>query len=245
MEEISFQIENIPAVLWGAPSPGVILAVHGRQSSKSDTPIVLLAQTAAERGWQVLSFDLPEHGDRRAEPTLCKTQTCVAELAAVLRYAKRRWDTLGLFANSLGAYFSLTAYQDERFSMALFLSPVVDLERITRNMMGWFHVSEETLAREGTVQTPIGQPLYWDDYRFIREHPVHRWNTPTSLLYGGRDTLCERDAILRFAQQFSCKLELAEEAEHYFHTPEQLTVYQTWLAASLPGETTRPPMAFD
>lgn len=245
MDALSVQIENIPAVLWGAPASRVILAVHGSQSSKSDMPIALLAQAAAERGWQVLSFDLPEHGDRRTEPTLCKTQTCIMELAAVLRYAKRRWNTLGLFANSLGAYFSLTAYQDERFFIALFLSPVVDLERITQNMMCWFHVSEETLAREGTIQTPIGQPLYWDDYCFIKEHPVQRWNTPTNLLYGGRDTLCERDAILRFVQRFSCRLELAEEAEHYFHTPEQLAIYQAWLAASLPEGMEQPPMAFD
>lgn len=233
MEQISIQIEGIPAVLWGAPSSRAILAVHGSQSSKTDTPILLLAQTAAARGWQVLSFDLPEHGDRRGEPTLCKVQNCVAELALILRYARQRWSTLGLFANSLGAYFSLMAYRDEPFQQALFLSPVVDMARLLEQMMNWSQVSEETLEREGTVPTPMGQPLYWDYYCYVRDHPVERWTAPTKILYGGRDTLCERGTILRFTERFSCELELVEEAEHYFHTLEQLAVYQSWLESSL------------
>ena len=91
-------------------------------------------------------------------------QNCVAELALILRYARQRWSTLGLFANSLGAYFSLMAYRDEPFQQALFLSPVVDMARLLEQMMNWFQVSEETLEREGTVPTPMGQPLYWDYY---------------------------------------------------------------------------------
>ena len=166
-------------------------------------------------------------------PTLCKVQNCVAELALILRYARQRWSTLGLFANSLGAYFSLMAYRDEPFQQALFLSPVVDMARLLEQMMNWFQVSEETLEREGTVPTPMGQPLYWDYYCYVRDHPVERWTAPTKILYGGRDTLCERGTILRFTERFSCELELVEEAEHYFHTPEQLAVYQSWLESSL------------
>ena len=123
MEPLFFQIGHIPAALWGPPSERVIVAVHGAQSSKTDVPFRLLAE--ALPGWQVLSFDLPEHGDRKDEPTLCKPPVCVREFSAVLDYAESRWTDLGLFAVSMGAYFSLLACPGRRISRAWFLSPVV------------------------------------------------------------------------------------------------------------------------
>lgn len=109
------KIENIPALLWGCPADRVIIAVHGSQSHKADEPIRILAENtdAMAGGCQVLSFDLPEHGARRDEAALCKVQTCVAELAAVMRWARARWQSVSLFANSIGAYFSLMAYSGE------------------------------------------------------------------------------------------------------------------------------------
>lgn len=38
MEPQFFQIKTIPAALWGFPSERVIVAVHGAQSSKTDSP---------------------------------------------------------------------------------------------------------------------------------------------------------------------------------------------------------------
>ena len=64
-----FFIDNIPAVLWGEKSSKLIIAVHGNLSNKLDVPISLLAEVAVPRGYQVLSFDLPQHGSS----TLCRT----------------------------------------------------------------------------------------------------------------------------------------------------------------------------
>ena len=80
----NFKIENIPAILWGEKSPKLFVAIHGNMSSKSDIPIVLFVEEAVSLGYQVLSFDLPQHGDRKDEITLCKVQNCVQDLYKVL-----------------------------------------------------------------------------------------------------------------------------------------------------------------
>jgi len=54
--------------LWRPTSSSVIIAVHGDQSNKADKVIAILAEKAMKKGYQTLRFDLPEHGDRKAEP---------------------------------------------------------------------------------------------------------------------------------------------------------------------------------
>ncbi|MGN0144574.1 MAG: alpha/beta hydrolase, partial [Clostridium sp.] len=56
------------------------------------------------------------------------------------------------------------------------------------------------------------------------------WNVPTYILYGEKDDLCEKDVILKFTDKFSCKLKIDKEAEHYFHTPEQMMSFKEWLS---------------
>jgi esterase/lipase len=143
-----------------------------------------------------------------------------------MRYAKTIAEEISLFACSMGAYFSLLSYQNEPIKQSLFLSPVVNMERIIQHLMTCFDVREERLKAEKEIQTPIGQTLYWDYYCYVQEHPIVRWNVPTDILYGRKDDLCDYDVISSFAKDFSCKLELMEEGEHYFHTPEQLAFLQ-------------------
>lgn len=155
MEPKLLRINRIPAALWGAPSKRLIVAVHGAQSSKMDNPFRILAEALPH--CQVLSFDMPEHGDRKNESILCKPPVCIEELSDVLDYAESGWTEICLFAVSLGAYFSLLACQGRTISHAWFLSPVVDMERLTRDMMGWFKISKARLEAEGTIPTPMGQ----------------------------------------------------------------------------------------
>lgn len=224
-----FEIKNIPAILWGKDSDKVVIAVHGNMSNKEDIPIEMFAEHAIRKGYQVLSFDLPEHGDRKNEDTPCKVQNCVEDLMKIMQYTKSRWNQISLFANSMGAYFSLLAYKDVQFQNAWFLSPLVDMRRVIENMMMWFEISEERLEKEQIIPTPIGQTLYWDYYTYVKEHPVNTWNVPTEILYGSKDDISDFDTISKFAEQFSCKLKIIQDAEHYFHTEEQLKELDDWL----------------
>lgn len=223
------KIQNIPAIFWGDKSNKLFIAVHGNMSNKADDAIVVFAEEATAKGYQVLSFDLPEHGDRKYEPYACKVQNCVQDLNAIMRYAKSLSNTISVFACSIGAYFSLLAYSHEPLKQCLFLSPVVNMERIINNMMTWFNVSESKLKTEKEISTPIGQTLYWDYYCYVKEHPIIAWDNPTSILYGSEDDLCEFDVISEFAKHFKCNLEVMNHGEHYFHTKEQLQFFRQWL----------------
>ena len=226
-------IEHIPVVIWGDRSKHVILCVHGNKSNKEDLPIEKFASLATAKGYQLVSFDLPKHGERSEEDTLCKVQVCVEELQIIYDYCKKKWDDVSLFANSMGAYFSLLALQDKPIQRAWFLSPVVNMERIIDNMMMWFGVTKERLQEEKIIETPIGETLYWDYYMYVKEHPVSCWNVPTHMLYGSKDELCERDTIENFTQTFSAELSVLEDAEHFFHTEEQLTDMERWMLQQL------------
>ena len=228
-----FEIENIPAILWGETSNNIFIVIHGNMSNKEDDVIEIFAKQAIKLGYQVLSFDLPEHGERAKESTPCKVQNCIKELALVMNYTKENWRNISLFACSMGAYFSLLEYKDEVINQALFLSPVVNMKRIIKNMMKWFNIDEQYLKNEQTVKTPIGQNLYWDYYCYVKEHPVDKWNMPTSILYGAKDDLCEEDTILNFVKRFNCNLTVMDKGEHYFHTQEQLNFFEKWLESSI------------
>lgn len=233
MKVKNIKISNIPSTVWGEKSDKLIIAVHGNMSSKADTTIKVLAEEAVSLEYQVLSFDLPEHGDRKSEPTLCKVDNCVSDLKNVMEYAKSNWSTISLMANSMGAYFSLLAYKDENIKQSMFLSPVVDMERIIKNMMGWFHITEQMLFKENEIATPIGQTLYWDYFEYVKNNPVEKWNIPTSILYGKKDELCEYQFVSSFCKKFSCDLEISLSSEHYFHTEEDIKIYRKWIRAKL------------
>lgn len=226
-------VENIPAIIWGEKSSKLFVAVHGNMSNKSDTPMVILAEETVSLGYQVLSFDLPQHGDRKSEPTLCKVQNCVHDLRKIMDFAKMHSPEINLFACSMGAYFSLLAYKEVTLQQSLFLSPVVDMSRIIDNMMTWFQISKEQLKAEQAIPTPAGQTLYWDYYCYVKENPIVSWASPTAILYGKEDNLCEFDIVSSFANKFDCALEVMERGEHYFHTSEQLNFFRQWLKKNL------------
>lgn len=227
VEKQHLQIDDIPAILWGKASGSLFIAVHGDQSSKDDTVIQLLAEAAAGKGHQTLSLDLPEHGARREEARLCNPQNCTADLRLAMAYARARWDAISLFGCSIGAYFSMLAYQDAPVRQALFLSPVVSMQRLIENLMAGFGVSAETLREKQAVATPV-KTLYWDYYQYTLAHPVE-WHAPTALLYGTHDAICARDDVEHFAARTAANLTLVEGGEHFFHTEQQLALFQQWL----------------
>lgn len=224
-----FKIEEIPAILWGESSENIFIAVHGNMSNKEDDVISIFAEQAVKLGYQVISFDLPEHGERDKEGTPCKVQNCVRELDLVMSYAKQYWNNISLFACSMGAYFSLLAYKNEPINQALFLSPVVNMERIINNMMKWFNIDEKQLKNQKIIEMPIGQNLYWDYYCYIKDNPIDTWNNPTNILYGLKDDLCETNFVFEFVEKFKCNIVVMDEGEHYFHAKEQLKFFEKWL----------------
>ncbi|MCL1941117.1 MAG: alpha/beta hydrolase [Synergistaceae bacterium] len=229
MKKETIKIENIPAILWGEKSDSVYIYVHGKLSNKEETRG--FAEKAVPKGYQVLSFDLPKHGDRTDENYPCMPWNGVRDLNIIGGYAERNWSGICLYGSSLGAYFSLLAYTHKIFPLGkcLFLSPVLDMERLIRNMMEWSGVNEQELEEKREIATPMGETLYWDYYCYARENPIGKWNVPTAILYGSDDDLTERWVVERFAERFSCDLTVLEGSGHWFHTERQLAFLDEWI----------------
>ncbi|HYE11551.1 MAG TPA: alpha/beta hydrolase [Patescibacteria group bacterium] len=229
MRKVSLTIEGIPAILWGESSDKLFIAIHGNRSRKDDEVIQILAEEAIDKGYRVLSFDLPEHGERKGKDYACKVQNCINDLTAIAGYALNISKNISIFACSMGAYFSLIYNKSLQIEQCLFLSPILDMERIINNMLICFSISEERLEKEKVIETPVGQKLYWDDYSYIKSQSVDTWDIPTYILYGSDDILIESDVIYEFVKQHHCRLDVLKHGEHYFHTDGQLLYFREWL----------------
>ena len=223
-------IGDIPSILWGEKSNKVFIAIHGNMSNKEDEVIKILAEIVTKRGYQLLSFDIPEHGERKNNSNyLCKVQNCVNDLKQIIEYAKINYEEINVWACSMGAYFCLLAYKDESIKQCVFLSPVVNMKIIINNMMLWSNTTEEMLKENKEIKTDFGQTLYWDYYEFVKNNPITNWETRTFILYGNKDNLQDENTIKDFCNRFNCELSILEGGEHYFHTEEQLDFYKKWL----------------
>lgn len=224
------KINNIPSIVWGEKSNKVFVAVHGNMSNKEDEVIKILAEKVVSKGYQLLSFDLPEHGERKENTNyLCKVQNCIKDLNTIIKYAKEKFKEINLWACSMGAYFSLLAYKNEEIKRCIFLSPVVNMKIIIDNLMVWSNTTEEKLKEKQEIKTDFGQTLYWDYYEYVRDNPITNWNKNTYILYGNKDNMQNEETIKNFSSNFNCNLSILENGEHYFHTEEQLKFYKEWL----------------
>jgi len=226
---------EIPAILWGNSLDRLIIAVHGDMSNKEDKVIELLAESAISKNYSVLSFDLPEHGDRKNNHDYeCNPSHCVSDLRAVYSYVSALSAEIDLFACSIGVYFSLLALHGSSIRKALFLSPVVNMERIIQVMMTGFGVTQERLEREQKIPLPIGKILDWSYYTYVKQHPVNfSWNSSIAILYGSRDALSPREEIEAFSHQYKATFTLLVDGEHYFASDRQLYFYKEWLGLNL------------
>ena len=223
-------INGIPTLIWGDKSDKVFIAVHGNMSNKEDEVIKILAEIVVNSSYQLLSFDLPEHGDRKNDTAyLCRVQNCVKDLNNIMGYAKKNYKRINLWACSMGAYFSLLAYKTEDIENCIFLSPIVNMKIVIDNMMVWSNVTEKELQALKEIKTNFKETLYWDYYKYVKDNPITNWDKKTYILYGNKDNMQSEGIIKEFSNKFNCTLQILENSEHYFHTKEQLDFYKEWL----------------
>lgn len=116
-------IGGIPAIFWGSDRSRRLIAVHGFGGGKGDRAIRLLARRAVPLGWQVISCDLPGHGNRDYPLCPYEPKRCVEDLRQLFARVDR--GTTALFAQGAGAQWALLAYQKLTLARALLLSPAV------------------------------------------------------------------------------------------------------------------------
>ena len=227
MKEKHIVVQEIPTVLYGDSSESVFLYIHGKMGCKEEA--AHFAEIVCPKGYQVLSIDLPGHGERTGEMERFVPWEVVPELQAVYGSAQQRWKKISLYANSIGAYFSLLALREVRLEKSLFVSPILDMEKLIRDMMGWAGVTQEQLKEAGEILTAFGESLSWKYLTYAIGNRITKWNSPTAILYAGQDHLTARETVDNFAQRFGCTVTVMENGEHWFHTEEQLAVLDAWL----------------
>jgi esterase/lipase len=220
-------INYIPALIWGPVSDKVYIYVHGKMGCKENAEH--FAEIAIERGYQVISFDLPEHGERKDEDYPIMVWNAVKDLECIGDYVIKHWKYVNLYACSLGAYFSLLAYKNMDINKVLFQCPVLNMEKLIGDMMRWFSITEEQLKAEKEISTPIGETLSWDYLVYSREHSVDCWKHQTHILYPSKDNLTPKEIVDNFTNTYSVYLTVLEGAEHYFTDLKYLEKLELWL----------------
>ncbi len=151
-----------------------------------------------------------------------------AEIRAAAEKLKAGRNRIILIANSIGAFFSMSAGISGLLQEAFFISPVVDMEKLILDMMSWAKVSEEELKAKGLIHTDFGEDLSWEYLCYVRSHPIS-WTVPTHILYGSDDNLTSFETIHDFAVRHNADLTVMEHGEHWFHTEEQMRYLDGWI----------------
>lgn len=150
------------------------------------------------------------------------------EFQAFFAQQRKCCDRLTLIANSIGAFFAMSALDETTVDRAYFISPVVDMEKLICDMMQWANVTEQELAEEQEIVTEFGETLSWNYLCYVREHTI-AWNVPTRILYGEHDKLTSKGTVSAFAARYHAKLTVMPGGEHWFHTAEQMQFLDDWL----------------
>ena len=154
------------------------------------------------------------------------------EFPGLFDSCSKAYDEVILIANSIGAFFAMSALAEKRISKALFISPIVNMEKLITDMMMWSNVTEDELESKKEIPTEFGETLSWEYLCYARKHPI-KWSVPTCILYGGKDHLTSRQTVSGFADQIGAKLTVMKDGEHWFHTEEQMKVLDQWISSSI------------
>ncbi|MGN0508899.1 MAG: alpha/beta hydrolase [Ruminococcus sp.] len=144
----------------------------------------------------------------------------------------RGYDSVILIANSIGAFFSMNALAQKKIDKALFISPIVNMEKLITDMMKWANVTEAELKSKGEIPTNFGETLSWEYLCYVSNNPIE-WNIPTCILYGEKDNLTSIDIMSAFATQIGAMLTVMKSGEHWFHTNEQMGFLDNWIRNSI------------
>lgn len=97
-------INDVPAKLFKTEKAhGTVLAIHGFGGSKESGAIAGLAERVCPKGFNVLTFDLPAHGERLGGAEQLDPMRCIEEIIAAEKYIHDELtEDIYAFATSFG-----------------------------------------------------------------------------------------------------------------------------------------------
>lgn len=198
----------------GKPVDKTILYIHGQGGSSEEAK----HYRSLFQNYNVIGFDYTAQSPWEAKDEFPKFFDSVCGQSKMVT----------VIANSIGAFFTMSALSGRQIEKAYFISPVVNMEKLILDMMARANVSEEELREKGVIKTSFGQKLSWEYLSYVREHPIS-WKVPTHILYGRHDNLTSLATISEFAEQTGATLTVMENGEHWFHTEEQMRFLDCWI----------------
>lgn len=196
----------------------VIIYIHGKGGS------YLEAEQYKQNciGFDIIGIDYNEY-----LPWIVQKQ-----IKAVYDNLAQEYEHISIIANSIGAYFAMHTLQGNTIEKALFISPVLDMERLILDMMQWANVTEQELCEKGKISTDFGETLSWEYLSFVRQNPID-WDIPTGILYAEKDNLTSRATVDAFIAGHKANLTVLEDGEHWFHTDEQINFLNKWMRKAI------------
>lgn len=138
-----------------------------------------------------------------------------------------KYDQIFLLANSIGVYFSMLALQNLPIKRALFISPILDMEKSITDTLKENNLTEIDLKNQQEIT--LGRKiLSWKYLQFVREHPI-TWQTETEILYGQKDDHTSKEVLNDFIENYNAHVTIMKNGEHWFHTKEQLAFLDNWM----------------
>ena len=179
----------------------LVLYIHGKggNAMEADHYKTLFA------GYDVIGIDY--HADNPWD--------AISEFKEFFHRYRQWYDSIILIANSIGAYFSMCALNNEQVDKAFFISPIVDMEKVILDMMRWADITEEKLREKQLIATGFGETLSWEYLCYVRNHPVN-WSVPTYILYGDKDNLTSQETIHKFANDVDAELTIMQNGMLFF-----------------------------
>lgn len=225
-------LDGIPALRWGEPGGRAVIGVHGQFSNRRDPVMAQYGNVIASRGDQLISFDLPAHGDRQDDKAFNPMEAS-PEVRTFARLARSQSTEVSLLANSIGAYFSLCDTPAGTFERAWMVSPLLDLEYYIRDIMAEYSVTDEQLEAQTVIDTPRGV-LERSYLRFVEEHPA-RLNAPSWIIRGDQDEVVPLNALSRFVGAPGVELVQVEGGQHFLGQPPHLDTVVAWFEERYPA----------
>ena len=225
-------LDGVPALRWGKPGGRAVVGVHGQFSNKHDPVMARCGDVIASWGDQLITFDLPAHGDRQEDKAFTPMDAS-PEVRAFARLARSQSTEVSLLANSIGAYFSLCDTPPGTFERAWMVSPLLDLEYYIRDIMAEYSVTDEQLEAQTVIDTPRGV-LERSYLRFVEEHPA-RLNAPSWMIRGDQDEMVPLSALSRFVGAPGVELVQVEGGQHFLGQPPHLDTVVAWFEERYPA----------
>lgn len=224
----------------GEKTERVLVMLHGYMSNRKSDTILSIAEAGTARGVDVLSFDMPEHSDRKSQVATLTVANAVGDFRRVLDYARKSvCKRVMLFGTSLGAYFGLLAALDEECEHLFLKSPALNPPKTLLTLA-------ENLSREiGDVismrftMNALSNITHDDAYEEECNDVFRRYaggvHAPVDIIYGAHDELVTREDVQDFCRLDGDKIHLLvlENEAHRFVTKEAMQSTVNWFTSAL------------